>query len=194
MSRSGPRSTRSCPRHPGRRPLPRRGRGDPGHRPLRSPCPEHHSGPPRPPTRPAVPWPQAVEHGRGASRRPSTPCGGPEVAARWLNALIDVCRAGHGPEERGMARTLGRWRAQILAWHSTGASNGPTEDLNSLIKKVKRIAPGSGTSPTTGSASSSTPAAATGHHSAPDPRPFAKRHQTCRWTLPFGRPNCPDHQ
>jgi transposase len=28
---------------------------------------------------------------------------------------------------------------QILAWHSTGASNGPTEDLNSIIKKDKRV-------------------------------------------------------
>jgi Transposase len=35
-----------------------------------------------------------------------------------------------------MARTLRRWRDQILAWHRTGASNGPTEGLNSLIKKI----------------------------------------------------------
>ncbi len=36
-----------------------------------------------------------------------------------------------------MARTLKRWRSQILAWHSTGASNGQTEGLNSIIKKVE---------------------------------------------------------
>ncbi len=41
-----------------------------------------------------------------------------------------------------MARTLRRWRSQILAWHSTGASNGPTEGLNSIIKKVKRVGAG----------------------------------------------------
>jgi transposase len=41
-----------------------------------------------------------------------------------------------------MARTLKRWRGQILAWHTTGASNGPTEGLNSIIKKVKRVGAG----------------------------------------------------
>lgn len=41
-----------------------------------------------------------------------------------------------------MARTLRRWGNQILAWHTTGASNGPTEGLNSVIKMVKRIAAG----------------------------------------------------
>ena len=39
-------------------------------------------------------------------------------------------------------RTLRRWRTQILAWHTTGVSNGPTEGMNALIKKVKRIAAG----------------------------------------------------
>ena len=38
-----------------------------------------------------------------------------------------------------MARTLKRWREQILNWHTTGASNGPTEGLNSLIQKIKRV-------------------------------------------------------
>ena len=33
-------------------------------------------------------------------------------------------------------------RGQILAWHTTGASNGPTEGLNSVIKKVKRVGAG----------------------------------------------------
>ena len=41
-----------------------------------------------------------------------------------------------------MAGTLKRWRNQILAWHTTGASNGPTEGLNSIIKKIKRVAAG----------------------------------------------------
>ncbi len=40
------------------------------------------------------------------------------------------------------ARPLKRWRDQILAWHTTGASNGPTEGLNSIIKKVKRVGAG----------------------------------------------------
>ncbi len=33
----------------------------------------------------------------------------------------------------------GKWREPILAWHTTGASNGPTEGLNSIIKKIKRV-------------------------------------------------------
>jgi transposase len=31
---------------------------------------------------------------------------------------------------------------RILAWHTTGHTGGPVEGLNSLIKKVKRIAAG----------------------------------------------------
>lgn len=39
-----------------------------------------------------------------------------------------------------MARTLVQWREPILAWHTTGHTSGQIEGLNSLIKKVKRIA------------------------------------------------------
>ena len=46
------------------------------------------------------------------------------------------------PEIRGLGRTLRQWRTPILAWHNTGASNGPTEGLNSIIKKIKRVAAG----------------------------------------------------
>lgn len=41
-----------------------------------------------------------------------------------------------------MARTLVQWREAILAWHTTGYTNGPVEGLNSLIKKIKRVAAG----------------------------------------------------
>ena len=41
-----------------------------------------------------------------------------------------------------MARTLVQWREAILAWHTTGYTNGPDEGLNSLIKKIERIAAG----------------------------------------------------
>jgi transposase len=68
--------------------------------------------------------------------------GAPELARQWLDALIADCRAGKGPEVRGMARTLVQWRAAILAWHTTGYTNGPVEGLNSLIKKLKRVAAG----------------------------------------------------
>lgn len=49
-----------------------------------------------------------------------------------LNGLITDCRAAVGAEVRGLARTLAQWREPI----------GPVEGLNSLIKKVKRIAAG----------------------------------------------------
>jgi hypothetical protein len=42
-----------------------------------------------------------------------------------------------------LARTVTAWEAEILAWHVTGGcSNGPTEALNLLIKKVKRVGHG----------------------------------------------------
>ena len=42
-------------------------------------------------------------------------------------------------EVRSLARTLTTWRAQILAWHDAKVSNGPTESINNLIKRIKRI-------------------------------------------------------
>jgi transposase len=42
-----------------------------------------------------------------------------------------------------LARTVRAWEAEILAFHATkGCSNGPTEALNLLIKKVKRVGHG----------------------------------------------------
>jgi transposase len=42
-----------------------------------------------------------------------------------------------------LARTVRAWEGEILAFHSTqGCSNGPTEALNLLIKKVKRVGHG----------------------------------------------------
>lgn len=38
-----------------------------------------------------------------------------------------------------MGRTIGRWRTQIVAWHRAHVSNGPTEAVNNLIKRVKRV-------------------------------------------------------
>ena len=44
------------------------------------------------------------------------------------------------PEVRSLGRTLRRWRLEITAFHRTGASNGPTEAMNNMIKRVKRAA------------------------------------------------------
>lgn len=41
------------------------------------------------------------------------------------------------------AHTVDRWRDEILAFHTTGgASNGPTEAVNPLIEKIRRLGHG----------------------------------------------------
>ena len=60
-------------------------------------------------------------------------------AAERLDTAIAWCSAPEsGPELRTLAKTLRRWRTAILAHHTTGASNGPVEAANLLIKQVKR--------------------------------------------------------
>lgn len=66
----------------------------------------------------------------------------PADAALLLDKTIEGCRTDSVAEIRSLGRTLGRWRAEILAHHTTGASNGPTEGLNLLVKKVKRAGHG----------------------------------------------------
>ena len=47
------------------------------------------------------------------------------------------------PELSRLARTVRAWEAELLAFHTTGGcSNGPTEAVNLLIKKVKRVGHG----------------------------------------------------
>ncbi len=43
-----------------------------------------------------------------------------ELAERWIDGLIEDCRHSGAKEVRGMARTLKRWRGQILAWPQHG--------------------------------------------------------------------------
>jgi transposase len=58
-------------------------------------------------------------------------------------ALDRFYRWADGGEVAELARTVGAWQAEILAWHTTGGcSNGPTEAVNLLIKKVKRVGHG----------------------------------------------------
>jgi transposase len=63
-------------------------------------------------------------------------------AAVLLDKTIVGCRADDVAEIRALGDTLARWRSEILARHDTGASNGPTEGLNLLVKKVKRCGHG----------------------------------------------------
>ena len=58
-----------------------------------------------------------------------------------------VTRLGHDlqddscpPEIQRLGRTITRWAHQIAAWHRSRVSNGPTEAINNLIKRVKRVA------------------------------------------------------
>ena len=44
------------------------------------------------------------------------------------------------PEQLRLARTLDAWHDELLAYFTTGGvSNGPTEAINLLIKRVKRV-------------------------------------------------------
>ncbi|MDE2824743.1 MAG: ISL3 family transposase [Gemmatimonadota bacterium] len=44
------------------------------------------------------------------------------------------------PEINRLGRTIARWTPQIANWHISRVTNGPTEALNNLIKRVKRAA------------------------------------------------------
>ncbi len=45
------------------------------------------------------------------------------------------------PEEvRSLGRTIRRWQDHIVAWHHARVSNGPTEAVNNLGKRIKRVA------------------------------------------------------
>ena len=65
----------------------------------------------------------------------------PDAADVFLGDLIeDMTDPSMPVEVRSLAGTLRRWRAQIIAWHTARVSNGPTEALNNLIKRIKRVA------------------------------------------------------
>ena len=63
----------------------------------------------------------------------------PIEAEAALERVISWCRdPDAGPELRTLAKTLHRWQNEILAHHTTGASNGKVEAANLTIKQVKR--------------------------------------------------------
>jgi transposase len=76
---------------------------------------------------------------------------GMAAARAGLERFYHWCDGVQVPELSRLARTVRAWEAEILAFHATnGCSNGPTEAVNLLIKKVKRIGHGFRNSPTTG--------------------------------------------
>lgn len=59
-----------------------------------------------------------------------------------LRRLYRHCDQSQVLECRRLARTIRSWENEVLAYHRTGASNGPTECINLLIKKIKRVGHG----------------------------------------------------
>jgi transposase len=68
---------------------------------------------------------------------------GTAAARAALDRFYHWCDGIQVPELSRLARTVRVWEVEILAWHATdGCSNGPTEAVNLLIKKVKRVGHG----------------------------------------------------
>ena len=64
-----------------------------------------------------------------------------EIEARaMLEELVKHClQAAMPPEIQKLGRTMHRWFEKICNYHIAKVSNGPTEALNNLIKRIKRI-------------------------------------------------------
>lgn len=57
-----------------------------------------------------------------------------------LRAIQDHCRRRSMPKElQSFGNTIKKWFNKILAWHVAKISNGPTEAMNNLIKRIKRV-------------------------------------------------------
>ena len=64
-------------------------------------------------------------------------------AERRLLRWFVHCADSNIPELHRLARTIDTWREELLAYFDTGGvSNGPTEAMNLLIKKIKRAGHG----------------------------------------------------
>ena len=64
-----------------------------------------------------------------------------ELACGFIDELIrDMADKSWPIEVRSLGRTLKRWRNEIVAWHQLHITNGPTESMNNLAKRVKRVA------------------------------------------------------
>jgi transposase len=66
-----------------------------------------------------------------------------DQAQRRLHRWLEHCADSGLPELHRLGRTIDAWRPELLAYFDTGGiSNGPTEAMNLLIKKVKRTGHG----------------------------------------------------
>ena len=67
--------------------------------------------------------------------------GDPQLAAKFTQQLSgDLQDRSLPPEVNRLGRTLARWATPIKNWHHSAVTNGPTEGLNNLIKRIKRAA------------------------------------------------------
>ncbi len=63
----------------------------------------------------------------------------PAEAAVLLDKAIAGCRVDEVEEIRSLGNTLASWRSEIIAHHHSGASYGPTEGLNLLVKEGEAL-------------------------------------------------------
>jgi len=64
-----------------------------------------------------------------------------ELAKEFIDELIrDMAEPTYPVEVHSLGRTLARWRTEIIAWHQRQITNGPTESMNNLAKRIKRVA------------------------------------------------------
>jgi transposase len=65
------------------------------------------------------------------------------TAARWkLVAFYHHAADAEIPELTRLAKTVAAWETEILNYHVTGISNGPTEAQNLITEKIRRTAHG----------------------------------------------------
>ena len=65
----------------------------------------------------------------------------PELAEAWVAEIgRDFTDPEMPPEVRRLGRTIARWANQIVGWHRSHVTNGPTEAVNNLAKRIKRVA------------------------------------------------------
>lgn len=63
------------------------------------------------------------------------------TAVKFVNRLATDLQDESCPiEAHRLGRTIKKWSTEIAAWHLCHVSNGPTEAINNLVKRVKRLA------------------------------------------------------
>src|SRR4029450_5087058 len=91
----------------------------------------------------SAPYRAGCAGGSGSPLRAVYAAGGTPAGRVALDRFYHWCNGVQIPELARLARTVRAWEAEILAFHATGGwSNGPTEAVNLLIKKVKGVGHG----------------------------------------------------